>query len=878
MGDNKSDRGLHIDSLDIDIVVNPAGKKGDDCLFCVAGIYRNSVPLGFIYYYSDKPIPTDILIRAWNSGVILSTVNNGDWMIDAALFTKTEGAKLYDELYWIPVKQRNIECKISDDDEFLYEVRTDSFIDYSSTMREGHKDLPSFQNNYLFRIENTGNTEVSITDISINDRSWWTFEGLLHDAGITDKGESAVEEIKKLWDFTRKNVSCGITYQHLFKGNMEDISLLDFFNSLGTGACGTYNSLLALFGASRGIPARRLSLSDGSHIIAQTLIENRDFVLDAFYGADEEGQGVRGSFFLNDQRQPASYDDLCHDHYLVNRSGRFRIGELASLFGYHDSPQKKWLHEYNDAGHMNVRLFSGESIEWRMHTIHAETGNPARQTGSFCLSNNIENGRFIIPDSITVTEDNVISEQSSALSCRISIPYPIYGIKASLKLKHGNLTFDTKTERGKVCREFSNEHGGLPIDINVILDESECAILFDEQSRTVEIEIKSGENTEYILSGIELFFHAYGKSLMTLKKGNNFCRLGFSDKSSKKHLSLTHQLLEFPNAALPIPEPPQIIFEGLSAKNHGSMAVMKLHSQSSDNLTSNELIYDYIISDNPECIIPVGPIYQSLTRETEILISNSGLLQAGSVYYARARSINVAGAAGAWGKPVLFKPTSLPSPVWSDTEYLNDRIVLHWTGDSLDKAVQYDIYGSREQGFRPSKNPYDVWIRRIDDPAVFAKYPANYIGTSSDNSFSMKYTDFSDTGSFPSHLRIIPYTSRITGSPGEMLSLNTPFIFSASILQRAAANEPYSCFIKSILSIGSLHFNRLPDKPMYTEFLNKEKPVFELVGNPQWLEIRAHDGYMSGTPGSGDRGIHRFSVRCTTHNGSHSVEASIEVI
>jgi hypothetical protein len=876
MGENKSS--LHIDSQDIDIVVNPAGKKGDACLFCAACIYRKSIPIGFIYYYSDKPISTDILISTGDSGIILKTANNDEWIIDIALFTKSEAMNIHDELYWLPIEQRIIECKISDDNEFSYEIRTDSFIDYASTLREGHKDLPSFQNNYLFSIENIGNTDVSIADVSINNSSWWTFEGLLLDAGLTDKGESAFEEIKKLWDFTRKNVSCGITYQHLFKGNMEDISIVDFFNCLGTGACGTYNSLLALFCASRGIPARRLSLADGSHIIAQTLIENRDFVVDAFYGADEEGHGVRGSFFLNDKRQPASYDDLCHDHYLVNRSGRFRIGELASLFGYHDSPQKKWLSEYNDTGHMNVKLFSGESIEWRMHPNHAEKGNPARQTGTFRLSNNIENGRFMIPDSITLINDNLISDCSSALKCRISLPYPICGIKAFFRLICGNLTLEAKTEKGRISRSFSINQGSLPIDISVHLDESECAVLFDELSKTVEFEILSGDKTEYSISKIELLFHAYGKSLMSLKNGNNVCRLRFSDKSSIKNLSFTHKFLEFPNATFPIPEPPQIIFEGPSAKNHDAMAVMKLHSQSSDKPSRGGIIYDYIISENPECIIPVGPIYQNSTSETEIPISTSGLLQAGSVYYANARSINAAGAAGPWGKPVSFIPETLPSPIWAETEYLNDGIVLHWTCDTLDVTVQYDIYGSHEQGFRPSKNPYDVWIRRIGDPAVSAKYPANYIGSSTANSFSMKYTDFPDNGSFPAFFRIIPHTSRITGSPGEMLSLNTPFIFRASILKRTMAKEPYSCFIKSILSIGSLHFNRLPDKPMFTEFLNKEKPIFELVGNPPWLEIRAHDGYLSGTPGSGDYGTHRFSVRCTTHNGSHSVEALIKVI
>ncbi|MFO7612050.1 MAG: hypothetical protein R6W99_06155 [Clostridia bacterium] len=875
----KAGSGLHIDSDNIDIAVNPLGESKASRLFCAASIRRDFGLLGFIYYYGIIPVSPDLLIKEDDSEIVLSDGNENEWRLDIALFAEPGARRIYDALYWLPVEQRIIDCDLSSGDDFRYEMETDTFLDHATTVREGHTDLPAFQNNILFRIENTGTGEVSITDLAVNGRSWWTLKGILRDAGLSDSDDSEHEQIKKLWDFARKKISCGKTYQHLFTGDMSKISIVDFFNGLGTGACGTYSSMLALLCASRGIPARRASLSDGSHVITQAMAGDSDFVLDAFYGPDEEGSGVRGSFFINENGQPASYEDLCRDHYLVNRAGRLRIGELASLFGYHDSWQSNWLSEYSNKSPMGITLFPGEMVEWQMHPVHAEKGNPARQTGVFRLSGNLAGGRFFPTENLTIMNDTAVSENSASLGCRISLPYPIHGINAALRLARGHIVFEIVTEKGTVRREYALNQGEDPMNINISPDENDCAILFDDLPGKAELRILSGESTEYTVESIEFLFHAYGKSLMSLKNGSNSCFLQFSDKEGAKQLSLTHRFLEFPEAGFSIPGPPRITIGLSKDKNGYAMNVLNLQNRIPQTSSADGILYDYIVSDDPDSLIPASPVYQGLTSAMEVPLPNVGLLISGTGYYARARSINAAGAAGPWCPPVVFSPEFLPTPVWDETEYLGDGVILHWIpSDGSDEPVLYDIYGSREQGFRPSKSPYDVWIKRTGDPAVSVVYPANYIGTTSSASFAVKYNARKDAGSFPAHFRIIPHTSRLTGSPGGMLSLETPFILRSSIISKTLANEPYSCFITAILSFGSLHFNRLPEKPMYTEFLNKEIPVFELVKNPSWLAIRPHDGYIFGTPGNNDRGIHRVIVRCTTHKGTHSVETSIEVI
>ncbi|MBN2558466.1 MAG: hypothetical protein JXB33_06925 [Clostridia bacterium] len=875
----KAGSGLHIDSDNIDIAVNPLGESKASRLFCAASICKGFNLLGFIYYYGIIPVSPDLIIKGDYSEIVLSDGNENEWRLDIALFTEPGARRIYDALYWLPVEQRIIDCDLSTGDDFLYEMETDTFLDHTNTVREGQADLPAFQNNILFRIENTGTGEASITDLAVNGRSWWTLNGILRDAGLSDSDDSVHEQIKKLWDFSRKKISCGKTYQHLFAGDMSKISIVDFFNGLGTGACGTYSSILALLCAYRGIPARRASLSDGSHVITQTMAGDSDFVVDAFYGPDEEGSGVRGSFFVNENGQPASYEDLCRDHYLVNRAGRLRIGELASLFGYHDSWQSNWLREYSDKNPMGITLFAGETVEWRMHPVHAEKGNPARQTGVFRLSGNLAGGRFFPSENLTIMNDTAVSENSASLGCRISLPYPIYGINAALRLARGRIVFEIVTEKGSVSREYALTQGEGPMSISIIPDESDRAILFDDLPGSVELRIISGESTEYTVGCIEFLFHAYGKSLMSLKNGRNTCLLKFSGKEGVRQLSLTHNFLEFPKAGFLIPGPPRIAMGTRKDENGYAMNVLNLQNRIPQTSSADGILYDYIVSDDPDSLIPASPLYQGLTPAMEVPLSNAGLLKSGINYFARVRSINAAGAAGPWCRPFAFIPESLPTPVWDETEFLGDGVILHWipSGGS-DETVLYDIYGSREQGFRPSKTPYDVWIKRTGDPSVSAVYPANYIGTTSEASFAVKYNAIKDAGSFPAHFRIIPHTSRLTGSPGTMLSLKTPFILGSSIIPKTLADKPYSCFITAILSLGSLHFNRLPEKPMYTEFLNKEIPVFELAENPSWLSIRPHDGYIFGTPGNNDRGVHRFTISCTTHKGTHSVETSIEVI
>lgn len=858
----------------IEIAITPISEHKNEYLFCLASIINDSKLIGFIYYYGQTPVQTDIGVLAKDEQIILTCGGKKEWIFETSVFGELMAKEIGNDLYWLPVKQIKFNYKSSDTNSYSYSIETYTSLDYLNTMIEGRTDVPSFQNNVFLMIENAGDEDATINDILINGRSWRTFEGIIKDIGIDASDEISFEEIKKIWDFVRKKISCGETYQHLFNDEMSKISIVDFFNNFGTGACGTYNSVLTLLCSACGIPSRRGSLSDGSHVVSQVKWNSKDIVLDAFYGADYEGEGIRGSFFINHNGEPASYDDLCQDHYLVNRSGRLRIGELASLFGYHDSWQNKWTENYFDSKSMKVLLHSGEIIKWNIHPIYSRENNQTCQTGIFKLSNKLSGKRFKTQN-LVINENTVEANESGGLYSKICLPHPIYGINCSLLLNKGKIRIAISTNSGSIYREYTCKEGDEPSQIDFSPDKNECGILFNDITEDAEISIISYGRTSYDIQNLECLFYVYGKSMALLKNGINECHLNFSNENCVKNVVVTHGMIEFP--AHPMNAPQDIAAEECNDKSDGK--IMKIILDSPKNSKNPyDGFYEYIISTSPECSVPISPKYQEQTVEREILLYNDGIMKPGVDYYAKTRYIDHAGTTSPWSKTTNFSFSAIPTPVWDNAEYLQNGVRIKWKPVKVSgQTVYYDIYGSCEKGFTPSKTPYDVWVKRIDDPAESDRYPANFICTTTKTSLIVPYDNEVDM-IFPAHFRITARTNKANSATSEALSLATPYILKSSIPSLIHSGQPLSCIVKTILSKGSLHFNRLPDKPINTSFLDKEIPFFELAEGPPWLNINSYEGCLYGTPGIQDCGHHSITIVCNTHLGSCKTETSIEVI
>gem|GEM_PF-6726261 len=843
-----------------EIISTPAGSQTGKCITCLAEVKKDSHLHGFIYYLAPEPLKGDICILKNDGFIHISANNNPGWKIDESIFKESESRRINDALYWLPVVERKFTHAFSDSYEVTHKVKTDTSIDYENTERSGQQDISLFQNNVFFSLENTGSDRLTIDDIAINGKSWWSIEGILKDIGIDAEKDDDYEKLLRIWDFVRKNVSCGRTYNHIFKRPMTGISLVEFFNYLGSGACGTYSSVLVLLCAALGIKARRGSLSDGSHIISQVLLGDRDTIIDAFYGPDREGEGVRGCYFRNQDNVLASYRELCDDHYLVHRAGRLNIGEVASLLGYHDTFQTEWTGSYTETKVIRISLYPGESVTWFMHPTKTEKDNSLRQLGNFRFSKNLSCGRFLA-ENLLVENNRVISRGLGSLYCRMEFPFPLCAFDLRISLAKGSIKINIRTESGEYFKEYTCHPEDTTSGISISLDDRMNEGVFNGGTDCIEISIISDENASYIIDEISCGFYAYGKSLMNLREKENTCSVRIADNSGTKKIKIKHGFLELPG--IPLPKAPRISYD-----------VCRFFINSKD---SDKLLYDYIITEKPDSLIPVSPKHQEITSKNIISIEDDGILVPGREYYMKMRSINSIGIISPWCRPAGFVYHALPAPVFNHVKYLPDGIELHWFPvASNENDVSYDIFGSSEKGFIPSMVPYDVWVKRVDDPAVSSRYPGNHIASTNETSIFIPFDITKE--SFPSHFRIRASTEEHSGPAGEMISLTTPYIFKSSVKPRVQAGNEYSCFVRTILSLGSLHFNRLPDNPIYTSFLKREIPFYELEGNPSWLQIRPEDGYLHGSPGVDDRGRCDFYIHCTTNLGRSTTEVFIEVV
>ena len=167
------------------------------------------------------------------------------------------------------------------------------------------------------------------------------------------------------------------------------------------------------------------------------------------------------------------------------------------------------------------------------------------------------------------------------------------------------------------------------------------------------------------------------------------------------------------------------------------------------------------------------------------------------------------------------------------------------------QPVRYEVYGSNERGFTPSKLPQEV--------QGLGTQPANLLGMTTQTRMTVVSSNSTKPGMNCSFYRVVAVDANdVASGPSAQAELPHPHIYSQPV-ETAAVGSPYRYELKSLTSQGDLQYR-------YAEpgcaFWETEGHEFQLVEGPAWLKLAAESGILSGTPSEKDAGLHRVTIVC----------------
>lgn len=230
----------------------------------------------------------------------------------------------------------------------------------------GWHDDPGLAHNstrYL-RISNHGDRPVINPHVVVEGGpDWFDMSHIVAEfvrPGMTDEEKSFA-----LWQWVRHNMSDGPTYDAPLWGDTR--SMTRFMNLCGTGACGTYHTVMPVIGKHAGLRSWGGCFADCSHAVQHQFFDGQKRFLDAHI-PHESGQPGGWYALKLDNREIAGVEEIMQDRYLIDRAGAGpeRLSYVA-YFGPGCSFSE--LKDRPDPHTMALTLRPGEAITWYWEMI-----------------------------------------------------------------------------------------------------------------------------------------------------------------------------------------------------------------------------------------------------------------------------------------------------------------------------------------------------------------------------------------------------------------------------------------------------------------------------------------------------------------------------
>jgi hypothetical protein len=211
-------------------------------------------------------------------------------------------------------------------------------------------------------------------------------------------------------------------------------------------------------------------------------------------------------------------------------------------------------------------------------------------------------------------------------------------------------------------------------------------------------------------------------------------------------------------------------------------------------------------------------------------VPEAGLLTGDRKYYWRVRAKDARGVWGPWSATWSFTAKAPNYPV----DVAMESGVLRWKPHPAGrKPALYRVYGSDEKGFSVSDQPYTVAVGINKD--LRNPFPANFIAET-------KAAELPVSGFTYYRVVAVDDAGKRSG-PSDYVVAPRPAIHSKPVAA-AKAGAPYRYAVQANRSLGHLTLRQ----GNVANFWDVEKLTFALAKGPEWLQIDAATGVLSGTP------------------------------
>jgi hypothetical protein len=738
-----------------------------------------------------------------------------------------------------PIRQKSHIQKIHSS-QVEYSINMAGTVDMDNTTTRSYESFSiAFQNNVSLTIANTGNTTVKNPRIITNGkRRWWCIEEMLNEMLTNAKNDH--EKAYFIYDFVRSN-------RHHDDPIFTDNELHDpvkMLNVFGAGLCDDsgyvgcslfYHAVLNEKKFGRNPSVRTLH----GHMICEAILSGGYQFLDI----DEN------TYYLDLENElPVSGDEIVRDHYLAKREHSYgpvfkgwRIGEkAASLFGRDDSSTFRAV-----SGHrIEFNLRPGEKIIYRWDNCGKFASDDSEQ----------KRGRRFWGTSRWIYEPVLTDKRIKEDTTEASDKYLIYEMKTPYAVCGGNIKAGfvgrNQTDHFIVSISLDSknwkkvwEHTGSgKIDCNVNIDE---ALEYKTAPPKYVYFVKITSNKKAIKSlRIESDIMTSPHALPRLSLGKN--KVEYTDDTKKPHeITVEHSWLESDSI-----KPPAAPVQPITPCNNETVQASTIPFKWPASKEAK--CYHIRMSRREDMKLAYRPCFDVFVKSAEHHSPFTGMFNPDQQYFWHVRVCNKEGLWGNWSPIWKFKWQGPRIPININSTIQNQNITISWQPNPRGtRPVLYEVYGSNERGFTPSKKQYEV--------TGLGMQPANLLCTTTETKLLVVSPEAKKPPMNCSFYRVVAVDENgVASGPSELMELPHPFIYSKPVT-KAKVGTPYRYQLNTLKCIGDLQYRYA--KPNM-DFWEKEGYEFKLIRKPAWLEVDKNSGLITGTPGLADKGTHRVTVVC----------------
>ncbi len=746
----------------------------------------------------------------------------------------------------------------------------------------------TFEPNREVVLTNYGPAVVRNPWLVINDRGHWrSLESLVQHLVAPEMSDA--DKARTLWEWHRHHRF------HSSTGTAESSNAIKAYNVYGYTLCGDDSVVVADLWRAAGLKVR--SGKPQGHSTTEVFYDGRWHLLDG----DENIICL-----LPDNKTIASEDEIIRDHELMKRTHTYGI---LRPDGRRTDEGSAALHCHQDRKHaakrsggrhtMSFDLRPGESMIWRWSNVHKWYGGDRygswKRVGERVANGQlvyepdldregnrrhvgqIDGGRFATGADRVVQFQPCESGKPAYLVVRMRPPYVIVGgqVSADLRRKSGDdvatmaLSFDGKTWT-PIWQ--ADRTGNLRAEAKI---DSHFPRTGDARYGVMlRMALQArGDVEDAALRGfrIVLDLQMAPLTLPALTLGEN--RVIYTDQTSAPHeVEVTHRWVERSNWRPPVV--PTIVSPTDSDKTASTRPHFRWQRPAHPD---GRVIVDYqfqlgeyadmrwVLSPNFDKLIARtayrGQIPKQLADGYEP--PYDGLLNPGQVYYWRVRARDDRGVWGPWSATARFVPQGpgVPTAVRLDVDRATRTATLRWQLNPKGRPpVRYEVYGSDERGFSPSRQPYDV----VMDGAKPQRRDANLIAEVETTRLPVVGAALKDARLNKVYYRVVAVDAQGVRSGPSPLAESPHPMFVSTPPGEAHPGRVYEYRPRVTRSIGHLVGYTANNTPYNYAFRWGDALTFTMPEGPSWLMVDDKTGRLHGTPPASAKGPVRVTLRVTS--------------